>query len=456
MSSSSHNSKEDYKFSDNQTPPSGDASLPLIISRFDSLTTFKEGLYMKQSVRKFISTTLSISTAFGISTIGLGTAFAGQLTHNSVTLSDNRVQISSSYSFSFVVPTAGAIKSMSFQFSTTPSGSVTVPSDLDTSSTSNYTITSVADGGTPGTFTKTTPSTNGLLQITSGSGLTAASGDTITAVFGGIKNNDLLSHCDGLNSNTVDTCYIRIQTYSDAAYSSPVDLGVVSYTVVTAISATATVDPILTFQVYGVAGHTTNGLIVSNDANAADTGGPTTTAVDSTPTTIPFSNVGVNTAKVAQQQLAVQTNANNGYFVYARLLGSAVGGGSGSSLMAGSQGSNKIDPFTGTGATWSAPQVFIAPTSTTTNTNTGWVGMRTNNGVVNAGSGVGGFNTINYFSPPAVGTGGATTIGNAVMSDSGPDNGTAKTSITYKIAVNAYEPADSYSGVVVYSAVPSY
>lgn len=404
---------------------------------------------MNQAVRKFISSTLSASIALGFSTLGLGTAFAaGQLTHNSISLSDDRISTSNNYTFQFNAATAATVKSIVLQFSQTPSGGVTLPHNLDTTGATTTSV-SVA-GSVDANWSGLNKTTNGTLILSNSTGTAVGAANTVIVVMNSITNNDVASHCDGIALNTTDTCYVQIATYnSDTTQNSTtlVDTGVSSYTVVTPITAQATVDPILNFVVTGVTGSN----ITSNDANAADTGGAATTSVTTTPTSIPFGNVGVGKAKVAQQQLAVQTNANNGYNVYAKFAGTQIGGSGSAYMMAGTQASNKLDPFTASTATWSAPKVFIAPTSTTTNTNSGWCGMRTNNLTVTGGT-VPNFGTVNYFAPPAFGAG----IGNAVMTDLGPDNGTSPTSVTYKIAVDAYQPADQYTGTVVYSAVASY
>ena len=437
---------------------------------------------MNQTVRKFISSTLSVSTAFGFSALGIGAVHAAQLQHIQAVPADPTVFTTTNFVIGYVAQSSTAVKLIKIQFATDPSStSVTVPGTggshvLTTTSAAlaSYvaagTITSSGDisatPGTAGSFVVGN-TTNGLLTLDNSSGQSVSSGQTQVLKLTTITNNDLYSHCDQQSSSaTTDTCYIRINTYSDEAGNLPLDSGVASYTVMTPVTATATVDPTLTFTVSGVDGTNLAGAVTTNDPNW--TSGVTTgmAGVITTPTTIPFGNVKVNQVRVAQQRLAVITNANNGYNTYSKFIGNVINttpGVGGTNLMGGTQGTNKLDAFTGTSGgsagttgsiTWNAPGLFVAPISTVSNTNSGWVGERTSNYTANGGVGNGNFSTAGVYGPPAVGTGAG--IGNAVMVSAGPDNGLTPTAVTYKIAADAYQPADLYTGTVVYTVVASY
>ena len=434
---------------------------------------------MNQKVRKFISSSLSLSTAIGFSAVGVGSAYAAQLQNIRAVPADPTVNTTTNFVIGYTAQSSTAVKLITIQFATDPSSNnITVPgtggSHVLTSTGAaldSYvaagTITPGGDisatPGTAGNFTVDATTTNGLIKLTNTNGQAVSSGQTQVLKLTSITNNDLYSHCDGQGSSaTTDTCYIRINTYSDTAgnTNTKLDSGVASYTVMTAVSATATVDPTLTFVVSGVDGSNLAAAVTANDANwnagAADSN---TAGVITTPTTIPFGNVKVGKTRVAQQTLSVTTNANNGYNTYAKFIGNTIGttpAVGGTNLMAGTQAGNKLDQFTGGGAvTWGSPALFTAPTSTTSNTNSGWVGMRTSNYASNGqGVGNGNFNVAGVYAPPAVGT--SAGIGNAVMVKSGPDNGQTPTAVTYKIAADAYQPADLYTGTVVYTVVASY
>jgi hypothetical protein len=170
--------------------------------------------------------------------------------------------------------------------------------------------------------------------------------------------------------------------------------------------------------------------------------------VSTTSTTIPFGNVTINKAKVAQQQLFVMTNANNGYSVYAK-FSNANGSPSSNSnaVMVGAiSNSNIIAPFNAGTATFASPVLWTAPTGSTANSNSAWLGIRTYS------TGISSFNGSDLYSAPYTGS----NIGDTVMTLGGPDNGTSGAVVTLKIQANAYQPADSYTGTMVYNVVASY
>jgi hypothetical protein len=133
----------------------------------------------------------------------------------------------------------------------------------------------------------------------------------------------------------------------------------------------------------------------------------------------------------------VTTNANSGYSVNMLLT----------QQMTGTYSGNEVDPFTGTSATWAAPEAWASPDGTTANDETGWLGANTTDTDVGAGWA----SPNGLFGPvPITGT------GNTVMTDSDSDDGSTSVYVTYGIEVNAYHPADSYSGTLVYIAVANY
>jgi len=42
------------------------------------------------------------------------------------------------------------------------------------------------------------------------------------------------------------------------------------------------------------------------------------------------------------------------------------------------------------------------------------------------------------------------------MSSSGPDDGSSSENVVYALEVNVYQPADIYSGTLIYYATPTY
>lgn len=395
------------------------------------------------NIRKFLSGALAVSTALSLSAIGLTTAYAAQLTNASATLTEVRADQSSTYTLTFKAGSADAsLKNLKFVFANTASSGNTAPTGLVTTTAvlTSLTFAGGADETADWTLNKVT---NGTIFLDHTTGTKSVSaGDTIVAVFTTITNPDVPTtgtsgQCDALNDS--ESCFLRITTSDTAGGAGAVvDSTTITWTVINAVSVTATVDPILTFTVTGV----TNTDITTNDTNAGS--GTTTT---STATALTFGNITVGTPKLSQQKLQVQTNALLGYNVYNRWIGT---GASTTEFMAGNaSNTNNIDPFIGAAgtATWSAPATWATPTGTSPNVNSGWIGVRTTD------TDVANFNAANKYGPPTV-----SGTGNVVMSSTGPDNGSSGNAmyVTYKIEVNAYQPADSYSGTTVYNVVSTY
>jgi hypothetical protein len=381
-------------------------------------------------LQKVLSSLLALSTSFTLSGLGLVAQVQGaQLTNASVSLSDSRPSVSSSHTITFKVATTGNIGSLEVQYANTASGTG-VPSGLTTNANTTIPVfTNPADDSA--NWTRTNPS-NGKIRYARSGATSYTAGDTFTIRVDAVTNNSQSSACDSVANS--DSCWVQIRTYSDTAWSTGVDSTTVTYTVVDSVSVSATVDPILTFTVSAV----TNTNIAGNDSNAGSG-----TAVTSTVTTLPFGNVTVGTAKLAQQGLQTQTNANNGYFVYGKFITS------GNVVMSGDAvTSNNIDKFTASSATWSSPQAFAAPTGTSANVDSAWLGVRTTD------TDVTGFNSSNVYGPPDVLSDSGS--GKSVMQSTGPDNGSTTTYVTFKIQANAFQPADRYTGTWLYNVVPSY
>ena len=112
------------------------------------------------------------------------------------------------------------------------------------------------------------------------------------------------------------------------------------------------------------------------------------------------------------------------------------------SAMTGTYGSNNVDPFSGSSATWADPKDWTSPTGTTSNTDTAWVGAHVTDSDVSQFSGT-------EFGP-------ANTTANTIMSSTGPDDGSSPENIVYALEVNVYQPADVYTGTILYTATPTY
>jgi hypothetical protein len=359
-------------------------------------------------------------------------AHGAQLTQATVTLSNVVSQGNSSYTISFDAASTSNVGRIDFQYANTASGA-TLPNTLTTTSA---TLTSININGSPSAGWSLANTTNGFLSLTNSTPVAVTATQPIVIVLGNITNNSTTSgtQCDSVSNS--DSCWIQITDFTASNGSTPVDSTTVTYTVITSVSVTATVDPILLFTVSGV----TNSNISTNDAHATgtDSGIQTTT---STATALQFGHVTVGVSKVAQQKLQVETNANNGYDVYNKFTGT-------NAMIGSANSSNNIDPYTGGGATWSSPTAWTTdPTGSAASVDSGWIGVRTTNG------GVSGFGGDDLYGPPVVSD---SLTGNKVMHSTIPDIGTSGTYVSYKIRVNANQPADAYTGTVVYNVVANY
>ncbi len=181
-----------------------------------------------------------------------------------------------------------------------------------------------------------------------------------------------------------------------------------------------TIDPAFTFTIEGVAESTsTNGI---------------TTSVATTITSIPFGNVTVNTPVYAAHKLTVSTNdATTKYTVDVHLV----------STLQGQYPGNNIDPFVGSGATWSLPQTWTSPTGTVASTDTGWLGANTSDtDVAGWSSGSGKFGPLD------------TTPIEVMRNNSGVSE--SNIYVTYAFEVNVNQPADTYYGQLIYNVLPVY
>jgi hypothetical protein len=263
---------------------------------------------------------------------------AAQLTTRKVTLSNSAPGSVTpgtgvTYTFNFTPATTTAVKSVNIDICTTASGSCNpvtptgVPGGLVTTGAS---LSGTPSGlGTGGTWTGTF-STNGRLRLSNASSAGTASAATIA--IAGITNPTA--------ANT--SFYLRITTYSDAAYTTPIDTGTVAASTANQMTVSASVDESLTFCTG------TSGVTTSSCTGATGTGVNLGTLTSST--------TGTGTS-----QIGVATNAGSGYAV--TVAGSTLTSGSNTvtamgSAAASSQGSEQFGMNL---ASNSAPSVGQAP-----------------------------------------------------------------------------------------------
>lgn len=212
---------------------------------------------------------------------------AAQLTARSVTVSSSAPNTSNiTYTFNFTPAASTPIKSLNIDFCTTASGTCTpagtgVPSGLTTTGAA---ISGSPSGlGTGGSWTGTF-TTNGRIRIANASSAGTASAATVA--FSGITSP----------TATNTTYYMRITTYSDASFTTPIDSGTVATSTASQIVVSAAVDETLTFCTG------TSGITTSSCSGA-------------TGTSVNLGTLTPSTTGTGTSQMGAATNAGSGYAI---------------------------------------------------------------------------------------------------------------------------------------------
>ena len=225
----------------------------------------------------------SVATALVMGTAALlpVAANAAQITSRSVTISSSSPASSNAtttYGFTFTIPSSTTIQSFAAQACTTAIGTCTTPTGFS-SSTSTF---SGAGQLSTGTWTVNTGAA-GSLRATSSGGTTSAGSKTIS--FGSVQNPT--------TANT--SFYLRLTTYSDTGFATPVDTGTVGTSTTVAMVVSADVAESITFCV----GVTASTSCVASGTTLTLAPNPLTTASISTGTS----------------QMTAYTNAQTGYTI---------------------------------------------------------------------------------------------------------------------------------------------
>jgi hypothetical protein len=164
------------------------------------------------------------------------TAMASQITGRQVVIGSPVALASTTYAFTFTVPTATAIKSASFTACTTASGACTPAPGFSASSsslTSQPTNLGAASGWTVSTATANS------LRLSDASNSTAPSGSQ-TVSFSAVTNP----------TATNSTFFLRIATFSGSDWATgPLDTGTVAASTGGQVTVNASVDEALTFTI---------------------------------------------------------------------------------------------------------------------------------------------------------------------------------------------------------------
>jgi hypothetical protein len=161
-------------------------------------------------------------------------ASAAPIAPEKVVLGSSVASASTTYSFTFTVPTTGtAIQSVAFAACTTASSTCTPAPGFSSSSATLSNPTTTGLGGTTWAVDDTTATQLGMKE--SSNAINPSGSQTVN--FASVTNP----------SATNSTFFMRITTYATSSYGTPIDTGVVAASTAGQITVTASVDQALTF-----------------------------------------------------------------------------------------------------------------------------------------------------------------------------------------------------------------
>ena len=315
------------------------------------------------------------------------------------------------YYLSYTASASTAIQRITIVFcqESTSSGTCTLPTGMVTTGAVNRST------NINGTSPSDTFGGNGTLRTD----FTAVTQDPLTVVYS----------VEGITNPTAPntTSYARVTTYSDAG-TTVIDSAVIAFAVLSSgsIAVSATVDPNFTFTVARAVTGTTQSGGTPDAINVSTT----------TNTSIPFGDLNTTTASVAAHDITITTNAGNGYQVTA----------SSSAVPPLVAGANNIDSYS---AANSAPSNFTTADGVTANVNTGYFGYTTNDSTLCTGT------AARFTDGASSEYAGFTLLGQEVACSSvGVSSETTR--VSWKLAINAIQPAGCYTGTVILVATPTY
>jgi hypothetical protein len=324
-------------------------------------------------------------------------ASAAQITGRKVTLSSSAGGATGvSYTFvSAALPTTTAVKSVSIDACTAASGTCTTPSGFSSSSS---TLASQPTGLGSTTSWSVNTATSGSLRITHASNSTASSG-AVSIQWNGVVNPTA--------QNT--TFFLRATTYSDSAWATPLDTGVMGVSTAQQITVSGTLDETLTF----CAGTSITGTNCGTIAG----------------TTVSLGAFSTSAANTGTSVMAASTNATTGYAITVN----------GTTL---TSGSNTITALAAQAASSTGTSQFGL--NLRSNTSPATVGADPSGG--GSGSYTANYGTTNQY---------RFVTGDSVASAAGATNANAFT-VTYLANVPGSQAPGTYTAVMTYICTATY
>lgn len=379
-------------------------------------------IHTARTVRTLQAVAITVGIAVFLWSTGLPTIFrvaeAASITSASDTLSNSAPSGLSNHTIGFTTPT-GMLASSTITITFPAQFSIPAMAfdDVDvTASGTAKTVAAVASsGGVWGAYFS-----GQTLTLTSPTDVSQASN---TAFVVKIGTNAVV----GATGDAQITNPAATTSYAINIGGSMPDSGQVRVAIIDQVTVTASVDTSLTFTVSGVA------------ASSSVNGSPTTTSTTTTNTSLPFGTLGVNSSKVLAQDLAVTTNATNGYTVTVQETG-PLQSTTGAVIDGFIDGSNTDTP-----SNWVAPSAQVANPATY-----GHWGLTSDDGTTTRSAQ---FTSNKWVSP--------STTPIIVMGNSGPADGTTNgyglARVGYQVQISALQEAGSdYTTTLRYVATPTF
>lgn len=247
-----------------------------------------------------------------ISVFSVGRADAAQITTRSVSLTSsldgtNTTGAANSetngadttHTFTFDPATTGTVRSLEFEYCTTAIGACTAPTNIEVETGTTVTVqTNEGVAFTNSYAINGTQSTANKISVANATGntFTAGTGGTIVFAFDDIRNPD-----------TEATFFVRVRTYSDAAWTTLVDDGTVASAITNGIAITSRV-----VETLGFSTTTDDAGEVAEGANCAALGGSTSAITLGDPTE---GTLSITQAYDEFSAFRLYTNAANGVVV---------------------------------------------------------------------------------------------------------------------------------------------
>jgi hypothetical protein len=343
---------------------------------------------------------------------------AAQVQNMVVDLSNTDETASSTHAITWDNISSATLYTVRFQYCTNPSGTCTTPTNMNSASATKGTLTNMVTGDwSLVTSVNTKPR---FENTNAGEDLGT---DTVTVELVGVDNHDV-GDCNAVGNASSDTCYVRLETYTDLPFTAPnmIDQGVASVTTTQAVTVDARVDPLFVFTIAADIAGTAHSEI--------------TTSVASTYDRLNFGNLTAGTPRYIAHMLRVTTNTENGYTITMRM----------NDDMTGTYLANNFDPFK---SSWAVPTTWTEPTGQIPSQDTAWIGFNTNDFTASDNA-----DKVEQFGNQLFGP--VNSTDNVVMEEGGSDNGATPIYVTYGLEANVFQPADTYQGEIIYTALPVY